>query len=78
MMYTEELTKREVEILKGIYDEQSTPEIAKGLRISENTEEFHRKNLMSKIGAKNSIWLIKYYLKRFPPGNKNDNDEVDE
>jgi len=73
MNQIDKLTKREVEILKGIYDEQSTPEIAKGLRISKNTVEFHRKNLMSKIGAKNVIGLIKYYLNRFaPPQNNND------
>ena len=54
MNQIDKLTKQEVEILKGIYDEKSTPEIgiAKVLRISENTEEFHKKNLMSKIGEK--------------------------
>jgi DNA-binding NarL/FixJ family response regulator len=74
MNQNEKLTKREEEILKGIYEEQSTPEIAEELQISKNTVEFHRKNLMSKIGAKNVIGLIKYYFSRFPPSSQKNNN----
>ena len=51
------LTKREKEIIKNILDQKSNVEIAKALSISKRTVETHRKNIMLKLGVKNSIGI---------------------
>ena len=56
------LTPREKDILKLIVEELTTLEIAEKLFISTNTVETHRKNLMSKTGAKNGVGLVKFAL----------------
>jgi len=53
------LTRREKEVLQCIYQELTTQETAEKLFISPKTVETHRMNLMSKLGAKNSIGIIK-------------------
>lgn len=53
-----ELTKREMEVLQLIYKQYSTKEIASQLCLSERTVEGHRKNILHKTHAKNSIGLI--------------------
>ena len=58
-----ELTKREVEVLKLIAQEYNTKEIADKLFISTHTVETHRKNLLSKLGVKNSAGLARYAAK---------------
>lgn len=58
-----ELTKREVEVLKLIAQEFSTKEIADQLFISTHTVETHRKNLLSKLGFKNSAGLARFAAK---------------
>lgn len=57
-----ELTNREKDILKLIYQELNTQEISDKLCLSYYTVETHRKNLMSKTGSKNSIGLIKFAI----------------
>lgn len=57
------LTDRELEIIKLIALEFSGKEISDQLFISVNTVETHRKNIMKKLDAKNSISLVKYALK---------------
>lgn len=57
-----QLTKRELEITKYIVDEYSTKEISDKLFISTRTVETHRKNIMAKLGVKNTIGLIKLTL----------------
>ena len=57
------LTERETEILKMIALEQTNFEIAESLYISPKTVETHRKNLMKKIGVKNSLGIYKYAMK---------------
>lgn len=57
-----QLTEREKDVLKLIAQEFSTKEIADKLFISPNTVETHRKNLMSKINAKNIAGLVKFAL----------------
>jgi two-component system nitrate/nitrite response regulator NarL len=54
------LTDREVEVLRLIVKEHTNKEIAKNLFISERTVEVHRKNLMRKVSATNTVGLIKY------------------
>ena len=51
------LTKREKEIIKNILDQKSNSEIGKALSISKRTVETHRKNIMLKLGVKNSIGI---------------------
>ena len=53
------LTRREKEILQAIADELTTLEISEKLFISPKTVETHRMNIMSKLGAKNSVGIIK-------------------
>lgn len=57
------LTERELEIITLIALEFSGKEISDKLFISTNTVETHRKNIMRKIGAKNTIGLVKYAIK---------------
>ena len=57
------LTDRELEIITLIALEFSGKEISDQLYISMNTVETHRKNIMKKLHAKNSIALVKYAIK---------------
>ena len=57
------LTERELEIIILIALEFSGKEISEQLFISTNAVETHRKNIMKKLDAKNSISLVKYALK---------------
>jgi DNA-binding CsgD family transcriptional regulator len=56
------LTPREIEVVKLIWQELSAKEIATKLRISPRTVEAHRWNICVKIGAKNSVSIVKYAL----------------
>lgn len=56
------LTEREKEVLKLIAQEFNTQEIAAQLFISTNTVETHRKNLLSKLHAKNIAGLVKFAI----------------
>lgn len=53
------LTRREKEVLLAISEELTTLEISEKLFISPKTVETHRMNIMSKLGAKNSVGIIK-------------------
>lgn len=53
------LTRREKEVLCAIAEELTTYEISEKLFISPKTVETHRMNIMSKLGAKNSVGMIK-------------------
>ncbi len=59
-----QLSRREKEILKHIAMEYTTQEIAEKLFISQNTVNTHRKNLLSKINAKNTAGLVKYAMQQ--------------
>ena len=59
-----ELTKREIEILRLIAQELTNNEIAERLFISTYTVETHRKNLIRKIGVKNTAGLVKFALQQ--------------
>ncbi len=58
-----QLSQREEEILKLIAQEYTAQEIAKKLFISQHTVNTHRKNLLSKLNAKNIAGLVKYAIK---------------
>lgn len=55
-----DLTFREKEILGLVARELANQEIAEELKISKRTVETHRKNIMRKLGVKNSIGLAKF------------------
>jgi DNA-binding NarL/FixJ family response regulator len=57
------LTKREIEVLKLIAQEFTSPEIAKKLCIVEATVNTHRRNLISKLKVRNSLGLVSYAYK---------------
>lgn len=54
------LTLRELEILKLLFYEYSTKEIAEALQINERSVETHRTNMMKKTKARNVVGIIKY------------------
>jgi len=53
------ITKRERQVLELIAEEHTSAEIAEKLKISTNTVEFHRKNLLIKFDARNVVGLVK-------------------
>jgi DNA-binding NarL/FixJ family response regulator len=57
------LTDREKQILQLIMKEMANGDIALRLDISKRTVETHKKNMMLKLGAKNTVGLIKIALK---------------
>ncbi len=58
------LTRREKEVLICISQELTIQETALKLFISPKTVETHRMNLMSKLGARNSVGLIKLAMEK--------------
>jgi DNA-binding NarL/FixJ family response regulator len=58
------ITKRETEILKLIAQEYSNSEIAEKLFISIRTVDTHRRNLIEKLGVKNTAGLVKYAIRK--------------
>jgi DNA-binding NarL/FixJ family response regulator len=57
------LTTREKEILKLIAEEYASKEIADKLFLSINTVNAHRRNLIQKLGTKNTAALVRYAVK---------------
>ncbi len=55
-----QISDRELEVLKLLTDEKTSKEIADLLFISERTVEAHRKNLLRKTGSTNTVGLVKY------------------
>jgi DNA-binding NarL/FixJ family response regulator len=58
-----QLTEREIEIIRLICNELSSQEIAEKLFIAPKTVETHRHNILKKLGLKNTVGLTKYALK---------------
>lgn len=58
------LTEREIEVLKLIAQEYSTPQIAEKLFISIATVETHRQRMSQKIGVKGAVGLVLYAMKQ--------------
>lgn len=54
------LTRREMEIIRLIAEEYTTKEIADKLFISQRTVDTHRRNLMKKLGVKNTAGLVRF------------------
>ena len=58
----EDLTKRDIEIIKMIYKEMTTQEIATKLGKSKRTIDSYRLYIIKKIGCKNAVGIIKYAI----------------
>ncbi len=61
----EDLSTREMEVLKLIGEAKSNDEIAEQLSISKRTVETHKQHLLKKIGVKNTSGLIKFAVETF-------------
>jgi len=59
----ETLSEREREILKLVADGKTSREIAERLSISPKTVDTYRSRLMSKIGVKNLVGLVKFAIR---------------
>lgn len=59
----ESLTDRELDVLKLITKQFSSPEIADKLNLALSTVDTHRKNLLKKLKVKNSVGLAMYAVK---------------
>lgn len=58
------LSDREIEVLQLIANEYSNSEIAEKLFISIRTVDTHRRNLLDKIGAKNTAGLVRFAIQK--------------
>lgn len=58
------ISPREVEVLKLIAQEFSNSEIAEKLFISIRTVDTHRRNLLEKLGVKNTAGLVKFAIQK--------------
>lgn len=63
LILNQELTSREIEVLHEVCNEKQNKEIAKSLNISEDTVEFHKKNIYRKTNTHSVVGLVKYALK---------------
>jgi DNA-binding NarL/FixJ family response regulator len=61
---TTDISEREREIIKLIADQYTTSEIAKKLFLSTHTIDTHRKNILLKLGLKNTAGLVKYAIQK--------------
>ena len=59
-----ELSKREIQIVMLIADGKSSKEIARKLSIAHTTVDVHRRNIMRKIGAHKTAEITKYAIQR--------------
>ena len=57
------LSEREIEIIKLISDGCTNKEIADQLFLSTHTVNTHRKNIMNKLGIKNTAGIVIYAVK---------------
>ncbi len=62
---TQKLSRREIEVVGLLMQGLSSEEIGEKLFISFETVKSHRKNILEKTGAKNTVELINYYHQTF-------------
>ncbi|WP_109832644.1 response regulator [Reichenbachiella versicolor] len=60
----QELSKREIEIIRCLADGMNTKRMAESLFISEHTIRTHRRNIMQKLHVKTSAELVKLAIDR--------------
>ncbi|MEO1053469.1 MAG: response regulator transcription factor [Bacteroidota bacterium] len=59
----DQMTARELEVVKCICDELTGAEIGERLHISPHTVESHRANIFTKLGISNTAGLVKWAIK---------------
>ncbi len=60
----EELTPRELQVVKLVAEAHTNKEIAELLGLSEKTIENHRANAMRKLGMRDRVELVRYAIRR--------------
>ena len=60
----DELTPRELEVVKLIAEANTNRQIADALKLSEKTVESHRANVLSKLGMRDRVELVRYAIRR--------------
>lgn len=60
----EELTPRELEVVKLIAEAYTNRQIADALSVSEKTVESHRANVLAKLGMRDRVELARYAIRR--------------
>jgi DNA-binding NarL/FixJ family response regulator len=60
---SQDLTKREHEILELVAEGKSNKEVAESLFISVKTVETHKTHILEKLGLRNTAELVKYAIK---------------
>jgi DNA-binding NarL/FixJ family response regulator len=60
----EELTARELEVVKLIAEARTNRQIAEALSVSEKTVESHRGNVLAKLGMRDRVELARYAIRR--------------
>jgi DNA-binding NarL/FixJ family response regulator len=59
-----DLTPRELEVVKLIAEAHTNKQIAQILNLSEKTVESHRGNVLSKLGMRDRVELVRYAIRR--------------
>jgi len=59
-----ELTQRELEVVKLIAEAHTNKQIAQILNLSEKTVESHRGNVLAKLGMRDRVELVRYAIRR--------------
>ena len=60
----DELTPREMEVVKLIAEANTNRQIADALKVSEKTVESHRANVLRKLGMRDRVELVRYAIRR--------------
>jgi len=60
----DDLTPRELEVVKLIAESYTNRGIAEALHVSEKTVESHRANVLSKLGMRDRVELVRYAIRR--------------
>jgi DNA-binding NarL/FixJ family response regulator len=60
----EQLTARELEVVKLIAEAHTNRQIAEALKVSEKTVESHRGNVLAKLGMRDRVELARYAIRR--------------
>jgi DNA-binding NarL/FixJ family response regulator len=58
------LTPRELEVVKLIAEAYTNRQIAETLKLSEKTIESHRANVLSKLGMRDRVEIVRYAIRR--------------
>jgi len=60
----DELTPRELEVTKLVAEAYTNRQIAEALNLAEKTVESHRGNVLSKLGMRDRVELVRYAIRR--------------